>query len=169
MNPSEKPKKKRFSIFCCFSTNDEGRRRRKNKDKRQSLATKPSITEDQVSGFTNDVNSNKFSKQSEDKTKIIYDTYEDLKIGQKEDNKNNSNILNINKNSNNIKIYDRNDKKDDKNKLNKAKLNNTLTDNKTNLKISLLTNNSVINNSLYESKDKFKISTLNNKNNKKII
>ena len=168
MNQSEKPKKKSFSIFCCFSTNDGGRRRRKKNDKQQPLETKPTITEDKISGFSNDINSNKFSKQSEDKTKIIFDLNEDIKSDQKEGKKNNSNILNtVNNKRNYIKIYDRNDKKEDKNKFNKVKLNNTITDNKTNLKISLLTNSNIINNSLCESKDKLKISSLKNENNSK--
>ena len=167
MKQPEKPKKKRFSFFCCFATNDRGRRRRKKEDRQQPLETKQSITEDKVSGFSNDINSNNFSKQSDDKTKIVYDINENIKIDQKEDNKNNSNILNINNKGNYIKIYDRNDKKEDKNKLNKIKLNNTITDNKTNLKISLLTNSNIINNSLYESKDKLNISVLKKENNNK--
>ena len=165
MKQSEKPKKKRFSIFCCFATNDGRRRRRKKNDKEQPVETKPSMTEDKISGFSNDANSNKFSKQSEDKTKIIFDLNEDIKSDQKEIKKNNSNILNINNKSNYIKIYDRNDKKEDKNKINKVKLNNTITDNKTNLKISFLTNSNIINNSLCESKEKLKISSLKNENN----
>ena len=164
MKPTEKKKKKRFSLFCCFSTNDGGKRRRKKKERQQPLETKQSITEDKVSGFSNDIN---FSKQSDDKTKIIYDINENIKIEQKEDNKNDSNILNINNKVNYIKIYDRNDKKEDKNKLNKVKLNNTITDNKTNLKISLLTNSNIINNSLCESKGKHNISSLKEENNNK--
>ena len=164
MKPPEKPKKKRFSLFCCFSTNDGGRRRRKKKDRQQPLETKQSITEDKVSGFSNDIN---FSKQSDDKTKIIYDINENIKIEQKDNDKKDSNILNINNKSNYIKIYDRNDKKEDKNRLNKVKLNNKITDNKTNLKISLLTNSNIINNSLCESKDKHNISSLKEENNNK--
>jgi len=169
MKSSEKPKKKRFSFFCCFATNDGGRRRRKKKDNQQTLESKQSITEDKISGFSNDVNSNKFSKQSEDKTKIIYDINGDIKADQKEDIKSSSNFLNINKTNNSIKIYDRNDKKEVKNKLNKVKLNNTISDNKTNLKISLITNSNIVNNSLCESKDKLNISSIKNKNNYKNI
>ena len=70
MKQHEKPKKKRFSLFCCFETNDGGIRLRKKKERQQPIEKKQSINEDKVSGYSNDIN---FSKQSDDKTKIIYD------------------------------------------------------------------------------------------------
>ena len=44
MEESEKIKKKKFSIFCCFSMNDKVRRKRKEK-LYSSIGNKTNITE----------------------------------------------------------------------------------------------------------------------------
>ena len=63
-------RKKGFHYFVVLQQMMEVRRLRKKKERQQPLETKQSITENKVSGYSNDIN---YLKQSDDKIKIIYD------------------------------------------------------------------------------------------------
>ena len=109
-NSKEKPKKKKFSLFCCFSTNGEKRRRRdNNRSPNISNSNKTNITEQNVNikvkDFSLDDNQKNIEKQKFD------------------ENSRNNPISNIKKNFNNFESIKENDNNNNKNKLNNIKKN----------------------------------------------
>ena len=98
MKNSEKPKKKKFSIFCCFSINND-RRKRKIKNSMNPLLTgnRTNNTEQnlniKVNEFDFDAN-DKQSKNTENEEKRMINSYISQKIPNiKEDDKNGSIFL----------------------------------------------------------------------------
>ena len=174
MKNSEKPKKKKFSIFCCFSMNND-RRKRKIKNSMNPLLTgnRTNNTEQnlniKVNEFDFDAN-DKQSKNTENEEKRMINSYISQKIPNiKEDDKNGSIVLyknNINKKNyiSFISGYDpNNDKKN--NKLERyMNRNRTLLDKKSNEPIIIL-NNQIKNNNIKEKLDNSNLSKIKKGNN----
>ena len=154
-NSKEKTKKRKFSLFCCFSTNEGGKRRRKKNNSSQNFSgsNKTNISEQNVNikvkDFSIEENSNKLKKPKND------------------ENSKTSSISNINKNLNNIEIIKENGSNNNQNKnsnndinkkpsLIKYKTSNELMRNKENEEIYIMSN-------INDSKEK-NISLNENKN-----
>ena len=122
-NSNEKPKKKKFSLFCCFSTNEGGKKRKQKYNSHSNISNtnKTNISEQNINVKVKDFsieekkskqnNINIINKPNENKSKISSFSYineENAKQLEKIKIKENETIKNINLkeyNNNNIKKY----------------------------------------------------------------
>ena len=169
MEQSDKPKKKIFSIFCCFSMNDKERRKRKEKF-RSSISNKTNITDQNISIKVNDfLNHERNSKILHEKEEKIINTYmiQDNKNSHIENKKNEIIFFNKkeDKKDNYLTNYNNNKIKENKNLFKNNTLNKTIEENNTKLKLSVINNNGRNNNYLNENLTQLNISNIKiNKN-----
>ena len=112
-NSIEKPKKKKFSLFCCFSLNEKGRKRKNQKYFSQNNISKTDKTNISnqnlninIKGFSIEENSQNLKKNQDNNSFSISKVKEDLKNYEKIIKKENETVHDINlKKISTIKTY----------------------------------------------------------------
>ena len=164
MELSAKPKKKMLSIFCCFSMNDKGRRKRKER-LYSSMGNKTNITDQNISIKVNDFTNNLQPQQ------FINEKEKSIDIKQEIRNFQNNELLFLNKNNKDVYStnYNNNKIKDNNDIVINNILNKTIEEKNTKMKLSMIFNNTNDNNYVNDNLNKLNPSNLKKNNFKKII